>query len=114
VENYKGFTISIFPFNNDIVSGALWELPIDGITEESFGLIIYAKESSSVNIKTTGRFIIEIKNENLLERFSISEKSEEPKNWNEVWEKKLKIINVGKKIVIKPYISNINLSQMKL
>jgi ribosomal protein L11 methyltransferase len=102
VENYKAFTINIFPLNNDIVSGALWELPIDGITEESFGLIIYAKESSSVNIKLLEDSLLRLKNENLLERFSISEKSEEPKNWNEVWEKKLKIINVGKKIVIKP------------
>lgn len=102
MEKYKKFTISIFPFNSDIVSGALWNLPIEGLTEESTSLIVYAKISSGLTIGAIDLELNSLVNQNLLDRFSILEKEEEQKNWNEDWEKQLNIIHIGKRIVIKP------------
>ena len=102
MENYKEFTISIFPFNSDIVSGVLWNLPIEGLTEESTSLIVYSKESSELTKDAIEQELNNLVNQNLLERYTIVEKVEEQKNWNEEWEKKLNIIHIGKHIVIKP------------
>jgi len=102
MKTHKQFNISTTPFNADILSGLLWELDIEGVNEYDNYLVIFANEESSLSKLEIENFLIKIKNENLIESFSIEESSVEEINWNEEWEKKTNVIEVSDKIVIKP------------
>ncbi len=106
MDKYKAFTINIFPFNSDIVSGVLWNLPIEGLTEESPLLVVYSKASKGLTTKIIEDELENLVSQNLLENYSVSEKIEEQKNWNEVWENNLNVIHIGKNIVVKPTFRN--------
>jgi ribosomal protein L11 methyltransferase len=101
-KSFKEFIIWTEPFNVDLVSGILWELPIDGITEENNCLILYASDKSGIK-KTDVEFRLnKLIKQGLISNFSIEEKEIENKNWNEEWEKSINIIEVTERIVIKP------------
>ena len=102
MENFKVHTVAFHPFNSDVVSGVLWSLPIEGITEEDNYLLMYSKESSQISIDDISLLLESLKEQNLLERYEISEGILEQQNWNEYWESKLNIIHVTDRITIKP------------
>jgi len=102
MKTHKQFNISTTPFNVDLLSGLLWQLDIEGLNEYDNYLIIFAKEESKVSKSDLFNYLTTIKNENLIESFTIEESSIEEINWNEEWEKKINVIEVTDKIVIKP------------
>ena len=102
MKTHKQFNITATPFNPDILSGLLWQLEIEGITENENSLSIYADEKSKVSVIQISDILNSLKEQNLIESFSIDETSMEEKNWNEEWEKTIDVIEVNEKIVIKP------------
>lgn len=102
MKNYKEFAVTFLPFNVELVSGALWELEITGINELDNSLILFTVEDSPVTIESIEEIMLSLKKENLVETFSITEELLENKNWNEEWEKKVRVIEITDKIVIKP------------
>ena len=102
MKTYKQFDISSTPFDPDILSGLLWQLDIQGITENELSLTVYANEDSNVSKTELQFFLNSIKEQILIESFSVAESSIEEKNWNEDWEKSIDVIEVNDKIAIKP------------
>ncbi|MEN8194167.1 MAG: 50S ribosomal protein L11 methyltransferase, partial [Bacteroidota bacterium] len=99
---HKQFNVSAIPFNSDILSGILWQLDIEGITENENSLSIYSNETSSTSILQISDLLNSLKEQNLIESFSVEETSIKEKNWNEEWEKSIEVIEINEKIVIKP------------
>lgn len=98
---YKEFLITAEPFITDIITSVLWNLDIDGITEEVNCIKLFSK---NLNIAQT-----DIENElnklienNLLRSYDIQENVLTERNWNEEWEKSREVIRVSDRIVIKP------------
>ncbi len=102
MKTHKQFNISTTPFNVDLLSGLLWQLDIEGLNEYDNHLVIFAKGESDISKSNIEDYLALIKNENLIESFSVEESSIEEINWNEEWEKKINVIEVSDKIVIKP------------
>jgi ribosomal protein L11 methyltransferase len=102
MKTHKQFNIATIPFNVDLISGLLWQLDIEGLNEYDNHLVIFAKGESEVSKSDLVNFLTTIKNENLIESFTIEESTIEEINWNEEWEKKTNVIEVNDKIVIKP------------
>lgn len=102
MRKHKVFNITTIPFNVDLVTGQLWNLEIEGITEGEKNLIIYSSESSSVIKTGIETELQKLVKENLIETFTIEESELEEINWNEEWEKKFSPINVTENIIIKP------------
>ncbi len=102
MKTHKQFNITTTPFNVDLLSGLLWQLDIEGLNEYDNYLVIFAKEESKLSKLKIENFLSTIKNENLIEFFSVEESSIEEINWNEEWEKNINVIEVSDKIVIKP------------
>lgn len=102
MKTHKQFNISTTPFNVDLLSGLLWQLDIEGLNEYDNYLAIFAKGESEVSKSEVVNFLTTIKNENLIESFTIDESSVEEINWNEEWEKQINVIEINDKIVIKP------------
>lgn len=100
MKNYKVFTISTIPFNVDQLSGQLWSLDIEGITEEENCLVVYSNDTSSVKKKDVEEELQKLKNENLVESYLIEEGVLEEINWNEEWERNLTPIRVSDRITI--------------
>ncbi len=102
MKNYNIFKIYSDPFQIDIISGLLWELQIEGITEEKDHLVIYAEEEETVNEKIIIDILEKLKSEHLVNKFSVVKEVIQDENWNEMWEKSRGIIKISNKFVIKP------------
>lgn len=105
---YKEFHIRTSPFQPDLLSGLLWELNITGLTEEDNFINIYA--GNDLTKDTVENFLLKLKNEKIIEDYSLDEYELENRNWNEEWEKNLNIIKVTDRIVIKPSTKKYNSS----
>ncbi len=101
MKNYKEIKISFEPFNTDIISGYLWQLPIDGILEEN-DFIIVSVSKPNINKATCNKLLKKLVQEKIINSFSITSSTIKNKNWNDKWEKKIKVIKVTDRIVIKP------------
>lgn len=106
MKKHKQFSVITKPAVYDIVSGILWNLDIEGITETDFGLIIYANGQSTVTLDEINTSLDGLKKENLIETYNVEETEIEEINWNEEWEKKIGIINVTDTLTIKPTFKN--------
>ncbi len=102
MKNYTRFSVAAIPFNADILSGLLWELPLAGITEEEGYLNVFVDEDSGIKKENITERLDVMKLFNLIESYEVSQESFADKNWNEEWEKNIKVIEVTDKIVIKP------------
>ena len=102
MKNYKEYIVSFTPFNSDLLSGAFWELNIEGINELDKSLILFASEESGVLKDDVETILKAFNDENLIDSYSITEENIENRNWNEEWEKKVRVIEVTDKVVIKP------------
>ncbi len=108
MKNYKEFLITAQPFNTEIISSVLWELDINGITEEVNCIKVFAEDTSNVNKESISSQLRKLVYEKLLLSYEVEEYLLEDKNWNEEWEKNIKVIRVSDKIVIKPTFKQYN------
>lgn len=106
--NYKEFKITTKPFNNEVLSSVLWQLELLGINEFDDYLTIFTDENSEITIESISELLSKLKEEKLINSFSIDEKLLANKNWNEEWEKKINVVEVSDKIVIKPTFKDYN------
>ena len=102
MKTYKKFLITSEPSNNDLVSGLLWQLDIDGINETDEGIAVFVNSSKNITSDDIGNILKGMVSERLIESFYIREETLEDKNWNEEYEKNVRVIEVTEKIVIKP------------
>jgi len=102
MQNYKQFKISTEPFNIEILSSILWELKILGINEYDNYLDVFVDGKSEIDTKTIQDILTKSISEKLFASFSVNEDLLPVINWNEEWEKNLNVIEISKRIVIKP------------
>ena len=102
MKTFKKFIITTEPTNNDLVSGLLWQLDIDGINESDNAVVVFVNSSKNISRDDIGNILKEMIDERLIESFYIQEETLEDKNWNEEYEKNVRVIEVTEKIVIKP------------
>ncbi len=101
MRSYYEITIETEPFNAEVLSGLLWELQPLGIVELDHSLILSfdADEKLEEIVKSFLKHLVE---NAVINSFEYSLKTIEEINWNEEWEKNLKVIKVTERIVIKP------------
>jgi len=102
MKNFKQYDVKANPFNAELLNGILWELELDGITEYDDYLSVFVGEDSEVNTLKISSLLNRLKEEGLINEFSVTESVVENKNWNAEWESKVNVIEVSDKIVIKP------------
>lgn len=100
-KSYKEFIITAEPFNVEILSSVLWELNLDGITEEVNCIKVFSQDEN-VTVRAIEFELEHLKDNNLLREYAVQENFIVEKNWNEEWEKSREVIHVTDKIVIKP------------
>ena len=108
MKNYKEFKITTIPVNNEITGGLLWQLDIDGINEFDNGVTVFADSSKNILRNDFEIILNEMISEKLIDSFSIEEQTFEDKNWNEEYEKNVRIIEVTDRLVIKPSFKEYN------
>ena len=101
-KNFNVFRITSTPFRPELMSGLLWELDLEGITEEDNFILVYTDEGINITSEKIEQLLNGLVNEGFLEKFTIEKNTVENKNWNEIWEKSSKVIRISDKIVIKP------------
>jgi ribosomal protein L11 methyltransferase len=98
---YKEFLISADPFITDIISSVLWNLDIEGISEEVNCIKVFSRNLNLTSIDFES-VLNKLVSNNLLRSFEIQENTFVEKNWNEEWEKSREVNKISDKIVIKP------------
>lgn len=102
MKKYRQLNITTSPVNNEIISGLLWQFEITGINETDNGVIVFAEEEST-NLKNDISGILQnAVKQKIIDQFEITEELLEAKNWNEDYEKQVRVIEVTDKLVIKP------------
>jgi len=114
MKNYKQFKIKADPFIPDILSGVLWQLDILGINEFDNYLSLSVYEDSEINTNVIEKVLFDLKEQNLINEYSVQFEKLENKNWNEEWEQNVNVIEVSEKIVIKPTFKNYNAKENQL
>lgn len=102
MKKFKQVTIRAIPQNSEIISGLLWQLDINGINETDNELIVYYDESKNISIYDIKNILDEAAKNNFVETYELYEEDLENKNWNEEYEKNVRVIKVTDKIIIKP------------
>ncbi len=102
MKHFKEFIITAMPFDIDVISGALWNLDIDGITEEEDCLKVYADKKKDIDDLEIVFALERLVDYKQIIEFKVEEHLVEQKNWNKQWEKGINVIHVSEKIVIKP------------
>ncbi len=102
MKRFKEFIITAKPFNAEILSGILWNLDIDGITEEDECLKVYADKKKDVDDLEIVYALQQLVDNKMLIEFKVEEHQIEQKNWNKEWEKGINVIRVSDKMVIRP------------
>ena len=102
MKRFKEFIITAKPFNIEMMSGALWNLDIEGITEEEDCLKVYADKKKDIDDIEIVYALQQLVDHKILLEFEVKEHLVEQKNWNKEWEKGINVIHVSDKIVIKP------------
>jgi ribosomal protein L11 methyltransferase len=102
MKNFFAYKIFYQPVDPDIISGVMWDFDITGLLEDDDHITIFISENSSTTEVQINNALNKLKQEMLIESFSIKKEWLEDKNWNELWEKSREVIRVSDKIVIKP------------
>lgn len=100
-KSYKEFLITAEPLNAEILSSVLWELNIDGISEEINCIKVFTHDQS-INESIIKDVLEQLKTNNLIRNYEVQENVLYERNWNEEWEKSREVIRVTERIVIKP------------
>lgn len=99
---FKEFVITVSPYQEELISGVLWQLDIDGVTEDAGVIKVYCGESGNTDKSQIEELLEKLRGQKLIDSFTVDESTIEDRNWNEEWEKTINIIEVSDKIVIKP------------
>lgn len=102
MKTFKKFIIQTHPLQTDILSGYIWQLEPLGIEEENEQIIVYTNSETKLQKDNLTELLSNLIETKLIDKFSIEEEIVQDKNWNEEWEKNLKIIKVSNRIIIKP------------
>ncbi len=102
MKNYKQYRITFRPINIELVSGLLWQLDLDGINETDDGLLVFADESKNIGRDEIEKILTQMVIDDMINEFTIGEEVLEDKNWNEEYEKRVRVIEVSDRLVIKP------------
>lgn len=102
MKTYKQFRIQTEPVNVELVSGLLWQLDLDGINETDSGLIVFAGSAKNISQGDLENILDRLVDDEQIQSFTIEEETLEDKNWNEEYEKNVRVIEVTDRIVIKP------------
>lgn len=100
-KSYKEFLITAEPLNVEILSSVLWELNIDGISEEINCIKVFTHDQS-INESIIKDALEQLKKNNLIRNYEVQENVLLERNWNEEWEKSREVIRVTERILIKP------------
>ncbi|MCL6494825.1 MAG: 50S ribosomal protein L11 methyltransferase [Ignavibacterium sp.] len=100
-KSYKEFLITAEPLNIEILSSVLWELNIDGISEEINCIKVFTHDQS-INESIINDALEQLKKNNLIRNYEVQENVFYEKNWNEEWEKSREVIHITERIIIKP------------
>ena len=101
MKKYKEIEINISTLELDRVTDLLWTVEPYGIEEvsETVVKLFFPPEYDSTELTS---FLTQLKNENMLESFSMVETILEEKNWNAEWESSINVIQVSDRFVIRP------------
>ncbi|KAF0139805.1 MAG: 50S ribosomal protein L11 methyltransferase [Stygiobacter sp.] len=102
MKTYKEIKITTVPFDVETVTGMLWQLDIDGINEFDEYITVFISENKNTSREDLERILQQLVNENFIESFQTEEQTLEEKNWNEEYEKNVRVVEVTDRIVIKP------------
>jgi ribosomal protein L11 methyltransferase len=108
MKNYKQYRITFRPINIELVSGLLWQLDLDGINETDNGLIVFADNTKNITRDEIEKILTKMIIDDMINEFTIEEEVLEDKNWNEEYEKNVRVIEVSDKLVIKPSFKEYN------
>lgn len=108
MKTYKEIKIKTEPFDVDLLSGFLWQLDIDGINEFDDYLLVFISENKSVSLEEINLLMEKLVEDKFINSFDIEFRTLEEKNWNEEYEKNVKVVEVTEKIVIKPSFKEYN------
>ncbi|WP_337872656.1 50S ribosomal protein L11 methyltransferase [Ignavibacterium sp.] len=100
-KSFKEFLITAEPLNVEILSSLLWELNIDGISEEINCIKVFTHDQS-INESNIRDALDQLKKNNLIRNYEVQENVLYEKNWNEEWEKSREVIRITERILIKP------------
>jgi ribosomal protein L11 methyltransferase len=100
-KSYKEFLITAEPLNIEILSSVLWELNIDGISEEINCIKVFTHDQS-ITESIINDALEQLKKNNLIRNYEVQENVLYEKNWNEEWEKSREVIHISERIIIKP------------
>lgn len=102
MKTYKEIKVKTEPFDVETLSGFLWQLDIDGINEFDDHLLVFISEDKKVSLEEINSLLQKLVEEKIINSFDIDTQTLEDKNWNEEYEKNIKVVEVTDKIVIKP------------
>ncbi len=102
MKTYKEIKVTTVPFDVETVSGMLWQLDLDGINEFDDYLTVFISETKETTRENVEEILQHLVDEKLIESFNTEEQTLEEKNWNEEYEKNVRVVEVTDKIVIKP------------
>jgi ribosomal protein L11 methyltransferase len=102
MNDYKSYKISTNPFVPEILSGLLWNLPIEGISEEDNFLLAYHKLDKNIKYQQIEIILENLKSQSIITDYSITTEIIKNRNWNKEWEKRTPVIEITEKIVVKP------------
>jgi ribosomal protein L11 methyltransferase len=103
MKTYFELSIKIYPYVDDeYITTKLWELEPEGVYEndikQSFDLYFPHKP----NLKNVIELLNDLKSQKYISGYEYTLTEFEEKNWNEEWEKNLRVIEISDKLVVKP------------
>lgn len=102
MKKYKQYKIVTTPVNNELISGMLWQFDLAGITETDNGLNLFVNPDSPVTEEEISIVLESAKGEGFIYDYIITSDLIEDRNWNEEYEKNVKVVEVSDRLVIKP------------
>lgn len=114
MKTFTQYTIIVHPKNNELISGILWQFDLNGITEFDNGIKVFVEENKSPTEEDLTSVLEKIKGERLINEYTIQKEILEDRNWNEEYEKNVKVIEITDKVVIKPSFKEYNSAKNKI
>lgn len=103
MKSYYDLTIKIFPYVDDeFITAKLWELNPDGIFEDDIQQTYHLYFSNKPDNQEIKNILEDLRINNYIAGYETQLDEFEEKNWNEEWEKNLRVIEISDKLVIKP------------
>lgn len=108
MKKYLQYKIVTTPVNNELISGMLWQFDFAGITETENGLNLFVDPNNPVTEEEISIVLEFAKGEGFIYDYVITSDLIEDRNWNEEYEKNVKVVEVSDRIVIKPSFKEYN------